>query len=106
MTNRKLLELAAKAANHNGKYMEHFYTEHLSRTGIYSDEDGMWNPLTDDGDALRLAVKLHINLRFEQELSGWGVEAGSCGEDCKPNPYVAARLAIVKAAAEIGRTIQ
>jgi hypothetical protein len=63
----------------------------------------VWNPLTDDGDALRLACKLHINVFiYEDETStatsgvvakNWGsVEANT-------------RRAIVRAAAEIGRTM-
>jgi hypothetical protein len=45
MTDRELLELAAKAA------------------GIDAVDIGYeWNPLIDDGDALRLAVKLNMTL--------------------------------------------
>jgi hypothetical protein len=53
MTNRELLEAAAKAARY-----------HLSSVSemIWSDTLGefvLWNPLTDDGDAFRLMVTLH-----------------------------------------------
>ena len=42
-----------------------FYCEHGHRgAGLYEtgghNSTGWWNPLTDDGDALRLAVKLNI----------------------------------------------
>jgi hypothetical protein len=72
-----------------------------------------WNPLTDDGDALRLAVKLriktvHWDAHGTTRASTVAVppyEAGlndvvqfSDGDD-----YAAARRAIVRAAAEIGR---
>lgn len=55
-TDRELLEMAAKAARYQ-------YAKH----GGYIVVDGIpgnWNPLTDDGDALRLAVKLEIELWF------------------------------------------
>ena len=60
MDDWELLELAAKAAGispaHWGK----------SNVGWYQPDRrsiGHWNPLTDDGDALRLAVKLVIDIR-------------------------------------------
>ena len=94
MSDKELLELAAKAAG----------IEFWEVGGnLFVAHGETWNPLTDDGDALRLAVKLHTNLLFEQELSGWDVEAGSCGENCKPDPYAATRRAIVRATAAIGK---
>lgn len=59
MTDRELLELAAKAAGIEGQYAFLHYFD--------GEEDGIcspgnhrvWNPLTDDGDALRLAMKTH-----------------------------------------------
>ena len=95
MTDRELLELAAKAAGFNA------FAGHAKQM----IESG-WNPLTDDGDALRLAVKLHIPLRFEEDFDGWGVVAGTDGEMCKPDPYAATRRAIVRAAAEIGKEMK
>ena len=61
MTDRELLELAAKAAG----------IEHKGYCGtppgliLWETDYGLklWNPLTDDGDALRLAVKLEIDLQ-------------------------------------------
>ena len=93
---RELLELAAKAA------------------GIDPDMAGpntprTWNPLTDDGDALRLAVKLEIDIRFYTESKEAWVETaaygGNADELLAPDPYTATRRAIVCAAAEIGRTM-
>jgi hypothetical protein len=52
---RELLELAAKAAG-LGYQGEHCPYGGLKTTG------GWWNPLTDDGDALRLAVKVGIKV--------------------------------------------
>ena len=69
-----------------------------------------WNPLTDDGDALRLAVKLRIKFRYNEAL-GQGLawtggtpdfEARANIEECGRNENACARLAIVRAAAAIG----
>ena len=91
MTDREMLELAAKAAGkkHYGEYNAH---AGLKTTG------GWWNPLTDDGDALRLAVKLNID---------HGKPGMRLSIDWKPgdDPYAATRRAIVRAASEIGRSM-
>ena len=53
-TDRELLEAAAQAAG-----MQHKW----HADGLLVDERcGVWNPLTDDGDALRLAVKLGMTV--------------------------------------------
>lgn len=80
MTDRKLLELAAKAAG----------IEHVTPSMI---EWGQWNPLTDDGDALRLAVTLHIDIDGAV-LDFWDASS--------TDPYATTRRAIVRAAAAIG----
>jgi len=56
MTDRELLELAAKAAGLSAYWVD---------AGLNTHTDAcphIWNPLTDDGDALRLAVKLGIKV--------------------------------------------
>jgi len=55
MTDRELFELAAKAADIPLK------PDFAERSDYYMTDRLMWNPLTDDGDALRLAVKLGID---------------------------------------------
>jgi hypothetical protein len=95
MTDRELLELAAKAAG-------------LLEMAV-GDKDIQryllrWNPLTDDGDALRLAVKLKMTMDVTDKASGAGaIGLKWCSEPCKDDPYAATRRAIVRAAAEIGR---
>lgn len=105
MTDRELLESAAKAAGMN-------YVHDLC--GCYSDpefnEVVQWNPLTDDGDALRLAVKLNLSADFfDDEIRvGYTPNDNECdqvSEPSNPDPYAATRLAIVRAAAEIGRSM-
>lgn len=59
MTDRELLALAAKAAGIDVRWMA------LTGFNIVSG-DGMgryWRPLEDDGDAMRLAVRLNMGVR-------------------------------------------
>ena len=103
MSDRELLELAAKAAGYE-------YAKH----GGYIVVDGIpgnWNPLTDDGDALRLAVKLGLMIDIQNKVNATSVwttdESGSADFDAAhgKDPYAATRRAIVRAAAEIGKAI-
>jgi hypothetical protein len=93
MTDRELLELAAKVA---GKMVK--------ADGIYQFDD--WDPLTNDGDALRLAVKCGIcfgpNLDGDRAVA-YGEDGRNIVELHGTDPYAATRRAIVRAAAEIGR---
>ncbi len=99
MTDRELLEAAAKAEG-----IEVDFTVFSDGSFICFQKGGdcfhdEWNPLTDDGDALRLAVKCGIDIC---EALGWYY-----GDDENPeydaDPLAATRRAIVRAAAEIGR---
>jgi hypothetical protein len=98
MNDRGLLELAAKAAGHGDVWS---LDEHPDVTYIGPRYDGgtvryrVWNPLTDDGDALRLAVKLNL---WEAVRDGYQ-HADSLDTD----PQAATRRAITRAAAEIGK---
>ena len=108
MTNRELLELAAKAAGMNVEWESQYGVAEL----FDNDAHREWNPLTDDGDALRLAVKLEIELSSAYD-AGMNAYAGySIDDDMKyiieptgADPYAATRRAIVRAAAEIGKKI-
>lgn len=100
---RELLELAAKAAGIIGKWYESIY-----ESG-YELPDGcnqpLWNPLTDDGDALRLAVKLSFHIEIERRfVRVWYTETECVELKCKPSDIdEATRRAIVRAAADIGK---
>jgi hypothetical protein len=96
MTDRELLE-AAYAAYRPGEN----YTRLVNDAG--SD---YWNPLTDDGDALRLAVKLRLVLFLEIPRIGIGprMDGPEVYLDEGEDEYAATRRAIVRAAAEIGRS--
>lgn len=108
MDDRQLLELAAKAAGINiirCRLEDIFCNDMLVEDSELNRGQfaGSWNPLTDDGDALRLAVKL--NLHITSSLSTAWVshmqvtETEPMGED----PYAATRRAIVRAAASLGK---
>jgi hypothetical protein len=96
-TDRELLQFAAKAA---GEWPSPEPFEHiLSR----------WNPLTDDGDAFRLSVKLNITVRRSDEYDASYAVAPydpTLISETDADPYAATRRAIVRAAAEIGRTMK
>lgn len=111
MTDRELLELAAKAAKMEG--YEYSCTDQGGHECMAFDEGGSqsdyWNPLTDDGDALRLAVKLCLTIEIADY--GTGARRGSTGKwkGCEAHIYQgserATRYAIVLAAAEIGKSL-
>ncbi|MCZ4330735.1 hypothetical protein [Castellaniella denitrificans] len=103
MTDRELLELAAKAIGR---------TTHVSQPdmpGIVLDSLTYWSPLEDDGDALRLSVNLGININYGNREAGAVMAFDFSGrfEDCEEegDPHAAVRRAIVRAAAAIGRAM-
>jgi hypothetical protein len=102
------LELSAKAAGITDADF------HGPIEGMWSESlFDYWNPLTDDGDALRLSVKLNMQIWHN---TGGTVSAMPPNEaigfwnrlkdDLEPDPYAATRRAIVRAAAEIGKSMQ
>ncbi|HBP5411295.1 hypothetical protein N0619_20160 [Pseudomonas aeruginosa] len=109
MNETELLTLAAKAAGMEPPF------DSLGglRAWVGSPEGGhWWSPLEDDGDALRLAVKLRITV--EQELIETKASAyvliGTKRQHFvsvsgKVTRQEATRSAIVRAAADIGRTM-
>jgi len=112
MKDRELLELAAKAAGVDGTWHEVYGTEvgqdacGISAVAAPRWSDNLWNPLTDDGDALRLAVRLRLHVRVCRHSVL--VEMRELGDDIHirlgTDPYSATRRAIVRAAASIGGT--
>ena len=110
---RELLELAAKAVGQdihdwNGDCPV-YYIEHWSGDPNEQPQQEVcyWNPLTSDGDALRLAVKLGMSgvISLEQaETEIYPSLTGAITERHGDDPYAATRRAIVRAAAEIGKT--
>lgn len=90
MTDKELLELAANAAGCS-----------------YSQVEDIWNPLTDDGDALRLAVKLRLHVSVFADAIGIGTPGyGYIETKWIDDPYAATSRAIVRAAAELGKAMK
>lgn len=104
MTDKELLELSAKAA---GYCVDTAFDD----GPLIYDGDGTrdWNPLFDDGDALRLAVKLRINIEPRDHVVAGApmgkplLVTGEMYRDNAGDEYAATRRAIVRAAAEIGK---
>ncbi len=107
MTDRELLEKAAKAARFQ-------WNPTISGGALYGcfETDAKqttyaWNPLTDDGDALRLMAQLNINVYYRENINGAFVIADHegiqfCPESLDgPHEDVATRRAIVRAAAAL-----
>ena len=103
MTDRELLELAAKAAGID------WFDEPAAKSGrgLHLKSGPFWNPLTDDGDAMRLAVKLNLlnATRFADSITVRDIY-GRQYEEVSHDLYAATRRAIVRAAAEIGRGME
>lgn len=99
MTDRELLIFSAKAA---GYVRDENWNPH--RPGIGTNN---WNPLTDDGDALRLAVKLGMNVLCSktEAIAFFGSDI-SCHElEFSEDIGAATRRAIVRAAAALGEAM-
>jgi len=111
MKDRELLEMAAKAAGSgvvatpSGAWYE-WYNEGANGRP--------WNPLTDDGDALRLACDLGLRV-YPIARTNTGAACSAVGSvtcerlsevvDLALDTRTATRRAIVRAAAEIGRAM-
>ncbi len=93
---RELLEMAAKAVN-MGPVLCYEAARNCLRIGSRKSYR-LWRPLSDDGDALRLAVAGKMICGFI-EPNCWAERPGVY-PSWEPTDY---RRAIVRAAAEIGR---
>jgi hypothetical protein len=105
MTDKELLELSAKAADIELWHEDVFtkgLTQKISQSGILC-----WNPLADDGDALRLAVACGIEVgNAQQYLRGLAVYGGKEFWEIDPDLFAATRRAITRAAASIGKEMK
>lgn len=117
MTDRELLELAAKAVGicHEEIYFLDKGLRLGERGNGYTSWIDWWNPLNDDGDALRLSASLHMgiehNLSCDEDL--WVVVSSDTCKDlaweefeAETDRISATRRAIVRAAAEIGKSMK
>ena len=109
MTDRELLELAAKAAK-NGAF---WHPNNPFSRAMELPCETAWNPLDDDGDALRLAVTLYMGVQINgtthRSLSNRTVVRFSKNTQLsimhRGDPNDTTRRAIVRAAAEIGKRL-
>ena len=103
-TGLELLELSAKAAGLEPVCWNAGLDPCSGGPGLILRSGRIWNPLEDDGDALRLAVKLEIEVRNFNGKSHAGKQGNFwCTEGWFPegDSYAATRRAIVRAAAAI-----
>jgi hypothetical protein len=102
MSDNELLFYAAKAAG----------IDYSLRGQVPTRFDGkdfiVWNPLQHDGDALRLAVKLQLDVYCHEggALVCSSINNAGFEEDPALGIYAATRRAIVRAAAEIGKEMK
>lgn len=119
MQDIELLELAAKAAGYQVEWVRNSGCFYRCEEEIGREQ---WDPLEDDGDALRLAVKLSLMLDIYSgvvvghdhklalnitdawhERDSCDSPGAACSEPHGDDPFSATRRAIVGAAAEIGK---
>lgn len=93
MNDKELLEAAARAAGIDYGW-QHIYDDYEGCTADKWD----WNPLTDDGDALRLLVKLGLRL-YTSVVDGKESACGGFYVAHRGDAFTATRRAIVRAAA-------
>jgi hypothetical protein len=115
MTDRELLELAAKAAGLKLTWGEKYLVgdDEVDCTDlpyivgdIREESPAYWNPLTDDGDALRLAVVLRMQLDIlDRSVYALGMNGAKVSELDRADIGSATRRAITRAAAEIGKAM-
>ena len=113
MTDREMVELAAKAAGIRARWIGNIFTRD---DYAVADPRSWWRPLADDGDALRLAVKLGLNIDVYRqeplretpcvEVRGYVYRRSLAIEQAEHDGASlesATRRAVVRAAAEIGK---
>lgn len=106
----QLLKLAAKAAGYPIHSDAWAVGAGGGKPSLYMGNRGpKWNPLIDDGDVLRLAVDLKLDICFyegfkEVHAGGDGIVSASV-EEFSEDLVASTRRAIVRAAAEIGRAM-
>lgn len=117
MSDKELLELAAKAAGFTNliycptwKCMAEF---DIDKQGGYFKWDTYWNPLVRDSDALQLGILLRLDIKCGITSTGDMSRIVSCEQGFSKefeevmgqDPFIAIRRAIVQVAAEIGKVM-
>ena len=118
MTDREMLEFAAKAAGIDAHWGDGWQSDMMFRalprpnSPLVTNVE--WNPNDDDGDALRLMVRLRLEPRFIDNSHSNGAEPSRVTlhnfagivENIDGDPLAATRRAIVRAAATIGKDME
>lgn len=118
MNDRTLLELAARAAGIKARWFKVNQWRRLDGCRLHTGQKDVfgthhrkpWNSLTDDGDALRLAVTRGLVVTPDRENQRTLVSNQAGHEYCaiywdKLGEMAATRLAITEAAAEDGKSM-
>ena len=105
-----MFEFAAKAAGLHDDWPEPDYGVQWNGNAMWCFGMGhgmLWNPRDDDGDALRLAVKLGliVDSHGMYARACFPYEAPLAYEAMREDRCAATRRAITRAAAEIGRNM-
>jgi hypothetical protein len=107
MTDKELLEAAAMAA---GLTLCEEWDSSINGVliGVGRGDLVLWNPLENDGDALRLAVKLKLLVDTDHGCAMPIHKSGASSGDWSDgrlddDPFAATRLAIVRAAASMAK---
>ena len=109
MSDRELLDLAAKAVGIELEENRHCPSGGMGIVDKKSGLDVVWSPLTNDGDALRLATSLQLCILWFTSLQYVMVERRGFGENIgwtdDADQGGALRRAIIIVAAQIGTTL-
>ena len=98
MTDREMLELAAKGAGYKLGPDWGCLPSGIFINGDEHFSGNEWNPLADDGDALRLAVTLSFI-----DDGDWPAVTNEIYTHCNGDWFAATRRAITIAAAKVGK---
>lgn len=103
MTDSELLAMAARAAGINAQW--DCYKRGMMALSADGIDTVSWDPLKDDGDALRLAVKLKIDIVYGAH---YVITEGAYQDPMMPgmDHVDIVRRAIVRAAAIIGKGME
>lgn len=122
LTDRELLEFAAKAAGYEVRWHERW--ECFVHVGPYNTDNPptlsgqrhVWIPFNDDGDSFRLAMDLELGVVCKRESDPYERYRSVVTDPYRVNqiriverhngdPKAATRRAVVRAAAEIGKAM-
>jgi hypothetical protein len=113
MTDRELLEDAAKAAGIKVRIYHDMIVERGTDCVCVDHRGFQWNPIINSGDAFELAMKLRLDIGFEKlhmvsvwcrSVDDWVTE--HCDDGMGSDIAEKTRRAIVRAAAAIGKEMK